>query len=180
MFMLMSHYRSPLNYSGEILLQAQNALERVKTAYDNLKFLMENGADGEMTAAERAFADSLGKYRERVIEDMDDDFNTADAISVIFELVREANTVTAGTPTRAVAGAAFALLDELQGVLGLIYDDQPAEDDALKEQVEALIQARQQARAEKNWAEADRIRDALKDMGIVLMDTKQGVQWKKA
>ena len=180
MFMLMSHYRSPLNYSGEILLQAQNALERVKTAYDNLKFLMENGADGEMTAAERAFADSLGKYRERFIEDMDDDFNTADAISVIFELVREANTVTAGTPTRAVAGAAFALLDELQGVLGLIYDDQPAEDDALKEQVEALIQARQQARAEKNWAEADRIRDALKDMGIVLMDTKQGVQWKKA
>jgi cysteinyl-tRNA synthetase len=179
MFMLMSHYRSPLNYSGEILIQAQNALERLKTAHTNLKFLMENGAEGDMTPEEQKFADSLDTYRQRFDEDMDDDFNTADAISVIFELVRDANTVTGGSPTKAVAKAAFDVLDELQGVLGLIYGEEN-EDEKLAEEVEALIQARQQARKDKNWAEADRIRDQLKDMGIVLMDTKQGVQWKKA
>ena len=179
MFMLMSHYRSPLNYSGEILIQAQNALERLKTAYSNLKFIMENGADGEMSDEEKKFAESRDTYRQRFDEDMDDDFNTADAISVIFELVRDANTITAGNPTKAVAKEAFKVLDELQGVLGLIYEQQD-EDAKLAEEVEALIQARQQARKDKNWAEADRIRDLLKNMGIVLMDTKQGVQWKKA
>jgi cysteinyl-tRNA synthetase len=161
MFMLMSHYRSPLNYSGEILIQAQNALERLKTAHTNLKFLMENGAEGDMTPEEQKFADSLDTYRQRFDED------------------RDANTVTGGSPTKAVAKAAFDVLDELQGVLGLIYGEEN-EDEKLAEEVEALIQARQQARKDKNWAEADRIRDQLKDMGIVLMDTKQGVQWKKA
>jgi len=180
MFMLMSHYRSPLNYSGEILIQSKNALERLKTAKDNLKFLTENGADGELTADEKAFADGLSKYRERFVEAMDDDFNTADAISVIFEMVREINSATAAdkNPTKAVAKAALDMFNELVDVLGLIYED--ADDDAeLAAEVEKLIEARQNARKEKNWAEADRIRDLLKDMGIVLMDTKQGVQWKK-
>ena len=181
MFMLMSHYRSPLNYSGEILIQSKNALERLKTAKDNLKFLTENGADGALTADEKAFADGLSKYRERFVEAMDDDFNTADAISVIFEMVREINSATAAdkNPTKAVAKAALDMFNELVDVLGLIYED--ADDDAeLAAEVEKLIEARQNARKEKNWAEADRIRDLLKDMGIVLMDTKQGVQWKKA
>ncbi|MBQ8974856.1 MAG: cysteine--tRNA ligase [Oscillospiraceae bacterium] len=180
MFMLMSHYRSPLNYSGEILIQAQNALEQLTTAYNNLKFLMDNGADGDMTARERELAAELAKYRPRFIEKMDDDFNTADGIAVIFELVREINSAVAENPTKTFAKASFDLLDELQGVLGLIYEQAPSDDDeALKAQVEALINARQEARAARNWAEADRIRDELKDMGIVLMDTKQGVQWKK-
>ncbi len=181
MFMLMSHYRSPLNYSGEILIQAQNALERLKTAKSNLEFMAENGTDGDMSAEEKAFADGLGKYRERYIAAMDDDFNTADAISIIFELVREANSMISAdkNPTKAAAKAALDMLNELTDVLGLIYGDDD-EDEELKAKVEALIQARQDARKEKNWAEADRIRDQLKDMGIVIMDSKQGVQWKKA
>ena len=181
MFMLMSHYRSPLNYSGEILIQSRNALDRLKTAKDNLKFLAENGAEGDMTAEEKAFADGLAKYRERFIEAMDDDFNTADAISVIFEMVRDINSATVAdkNPTKALAVAALSVFNELVDVLGLLYED--ADDDAeLAAEVEKLIEARQNARKEKNWAEADRIRDLLKDMGIVLMDTKQGVQWKKA
>ena len=180
MFMLMSHYRSPLNYSGEILLQAKAALERLKTALENLEFLAKNAAEGPMTPEQQAFADGLGRYRERFVEAMDDDFNTADAISVIFELVREANAVTAADrqPTRAVAKAALDMLKELEGVLGLVYGDEGG-DDELAAQVEALIEARAQAKKEKNYAEADRIRDHLKDMGIAIMDTKQGVQWKK-
>ena len=180
MFMLMSHYRSPLNYSGEILMQAKAALERLKTALENLEFLARNAAEDPMTPEQQAFADGLGRYRERFVEAMDDDFNTADAISVIFELVREANAVTAADrqPTRAVAKAALDMLKELEGVLGLVYGEEGG-DDELAAQVEALIEARAQAKKEKNYAEADRIRDQLKDMGIAIMDTKQGVQWKK-
>jgi cysteinyl-tRNA synthetase len=179
MFMLMSHYRSPLNYSGDILVQAQNALERIKTSRSNLAFLAENGAGGEMTDEERAFAETMPKFRERYIEALEDDFNTADAIAVIFELVREANTVTAAerNPSKALAAEILKLFDELTGVLGLLYTER--EDKGLAEEVEALIAARQAARKEKNWAEADKIRDKLKEMGITLEDAPQGVKWKK-
>ena len=180
MFMLMSHYRSPLNYSGEILLQAKAARERVETAMENLRFLTKNAPEGELNGEQKAFVDSLPRYRERFIEAMEDDFNTADAIAVIFELVREANAATAAEkqPVRAVAQAALDLLEELNGVVGIVYGNE--DDDAgLTAKVEALIEARAQAKKEKNYAEADRIRDELKDMGIAIMDTKQGVQWKK-
>ena len=180
MFMLMSHYRSPLNYSGEILLQAKAARERVETSMENLRFLTKNAPEGEPTEEQQAFIDSLPRYRERFVEAMEDDFNTADAIAVIFELVREANAATAAEkqPVRATAQAALALLEELNGVVGIVYGGE-AEDDGLTAKVEALIEARAQAKKEKNYAEADRIRDELKDMGIAIMDTKQGVQWKK-
>lgn len=183
MFMLMSHYRSPLNYSGEILIQAQNALERVKTAKENLDFLCENGAGGEMTAEESKFAETLPSYREKFIKAMDDDFNTADGIAVIFEMIRDINSATAADkkPTRALAAACRDMFNELTGVLGLIYGEEKAEDDdGLAEKVEKLIADRAAARAAKNWAEADRIRDELRDMGIVITDTPQGVKWKKA
>lgn len=182
MFMLMSHYRSPLNYSGEILIQAQNALARLKTARENMAFLTENGADSVMTDGEKAFTEGLSQYRDRFIEAMDDDFNTADAISVLFEMVRDINTATAAdkNPTKELAKACLSIFDELANVLGVIYNSTGKADDALAKEVEALIEARQAARKEKNWAEADRIRDQLKDMGIVLMDTPQGVKWKKA
>ncbi len=179
MFMLMSHYRSPLNYSGEILMQAKNALERIKTARENLAFLVSNGADGDMTETEREFVSTLGKYRDAFNAAMDDDFNTADAIAAIFEMVRSMNAATADAPTKALAKECLSVFDELVGVLGIIYGADSGEDELAKE-VEALIEARQTARKEKNWAEADRIRDKLKDMGIVLMDTKQGIQWKRA
>jgi cysteinyl-tRNA synthetase len=180
MFMLMSHYRSPLNYSGEILLQARGALERLKTARANLQFLTENGDGDGLEDAERGFVGRLPGYRERFVAAMDDDFNTADAVSVIFELAREANVMTSPEkkPSRALAAETLKLFDELVGVLGLIYGEDGGGD--LAAEVEALIEARQAARKEKNWAEADRIRDELKAMGILLEDTPQGVKWKKA
>ncbi len=179
LFMLSAHYRSPLNYSEESLLQAKNALQRLYTSAENLQFLMQNGAEGEMTADERNFIGGLHVYRDRFKAAMDDDFNTADALSVVFELVRELNSATVSEkhPTREFAGACFSALTELTDVLGLLYN---LEKNDLAGEVEALIAARANARKEKNYAEADRIRDQLKDMGIILEDTPQGVKWRKA
>ncbi len=176
MFMLMSHYRSPLNYSGEILMQAKAALERIKTARENLDFLSKNGADGDMTAEEAAFAETLPTYRDRFNEAMDDDFNTADAISVLFDMVRDMNTATAKNPTKKLAEACIKAFDELENVLGIVYR---TEDGGLDAEIEKLIEERQAARKAKNFAEADRIRDDLKARGIELLDTPQGVKWKK-
>jgi len=180
MFMLMSHYRSPLNYSGEILEQTKNALERLSTAKANLEFFKEKGADGPMTEAEAEFAASLGKFREKFCQVMDDDLNTADAVAVIFELVREINTAVSpsANPTKALAAECDKLFMELSDVIGLPLS-QPAADD-MDSEIESLIQQRQDARKAKNWAEADRIRDELKAQGIILEDTPQGVKWKRA
>ena len=177
MFMLMSHYRSPLNYTGEILIQSKNALDRLKTAKSTLEFILSNGSDS-VKETENDFIVSLPRYRERFIEALDDDFNTADAVSVIFELVRESNSISAGAePSKAFARAALELLNEFDGVLGLFYADN--DEGNLDEGIEALIEARQAARKAKNWAEADSIRDRLGEMGIVLEDTPQGVRWSK-
>ena len=178
MFMLMSHYRSPLNYSGEILTQANNALERLSTAKANLDFFAENGVEGSMTEYENKIAEGLPKYRDRFCEVMDDDLNTADAVAVIFELVREINAAVspASNPTKALARACAAIFDELAGVIGLPIAKPEAD---LELEVEKLIEARQEARKAKNFAEADRIRDELKAKGIVLEDTPQGVKWKR-
>lgn len=176
-FMLSAHYRSPLNYSRESLEQAQAALDRLYTARDNLDFLCENGEDGPMTAEEQKVADSLPTFRERFQTAMDDDLNTADAMGVLFDLVRTVNTALEGKPTKALAEACRAMFRELIDVMGLLYARKKA--DSLDEKVEAMIAARQQARKEKNFAEADRIRDELKAMGIELMDTPQGVKWKQ-
>jgi len=177
MFMLMSHYRSPLNYSTDSLVQAKSALERIKTAKSSLEFIAENGSD-LLRDSEKEFLTSLPHYRERFIEAMDDDFNTADAISVIFELVRESNSIAAeAEPSKEFAASTLDMLNELVDVLGLIYGD--SGEINLDEEVEALITARQTARQEKNWAEADAIRDKLGEMGIILEDTPQGVKWKR-
>lgn len=180
MFMLMSHYRSPLNYSGEILMQASAALERLKTARENLDFISKNGADGELTEAEKSFTQGLSKYRDRFIEAMDDDFNTADGVAVLFEMAREMNSATAAdkNPTKALANECIKAFDELENVLGILYKRESA-DNGLAEEIEALIAQRQEARKARNFAEADRIRDELKARGIELMDTPQGVKWKK-
>jgi cysteinyl-tRNA synthetase len=178
MFMLMSHYRSPLNYSGEILLQAKSALERLKTAKGNLEFIASNGSDN-LRDNEKGFIETLSRYRERFIAAMDDDFNTADALSVIFELVRESNSISAApNPSKEFASRTLEMFNELTDVLGLFYLDEGS--NSLDADIENLIEARQTARKEKHWAKADEIRDQLTEMGIVLEDTPQGVKWKRS
>ena len=177
MFMLMSHYRSPLNYSGEILNQSKNALERLKTAKRTLEFISNNGSD-TLSDSEKAFVESLPRYRERFVESLDDDFNTADAIAVLFEFVRESNSLAADPkPSKVFAAAALEVFNELEGILSLIYGE--THESTLDDEVESLIQERQAARDGKNWTEADRIRDKLGEMGIILEDTPQGIKWKR-
>jgi cysteinyl-tRNA synthetase len=179
LFMLSAHYRSPLNYSEESLLQAKNALQRLYTARENLEFTAANAAAAELSASEKDYIPSLDKYRSKFISAMEDDFNTADAVSALFELVRDVNAATASErgPSRALAAECLRRMTELSDVLGLLYVS--GDDGGLEAEVEALIADRQKARKEKNWAEADRIRDLLKEKGIILEDTPQGVKWKK-
>ncbi|MGI5937058.1 MAG: cysteine--tRNA ligase [Oscillospiraceae bacterium] len=175
MFMLMSHYRSPLNYSGEILEQAKSALERLRNAKNNLEFFIENGGDGGLSPAEEEFVSGLDKYRHRFVEAMDDDFNTADAIAVIFELVRDINSAVnaASSPSKALARRCLDIFMELSNVLGIPFGGKK---DEIDPEIQELIEKRQAARKAKNWAEADRIRDELKARGIILEDTPQGVK----
>ena len=177
-FMLSAHYRSPLNYSKESLEQAQAALQRLYTAAENLEFLSKNGREGGLTADETAVVNTFDGYRQRFDEAMDDDLNTADAIGVLFELVRAVNTAVEGAPTKEFAAACLAMVKEFTDVLGLLYQKQE-EDGELEAKVEALIADRAAAKKAKNYTEADRIRDELKAMGIEIMDTPQGVKWKK-
>ncbi len=178
-FMLSAHYRSPLNYSRESLENARAGLTRIYSAGDNLRFLAQNAAEGEMTAAEKESVASFDEWRSRFCAAMDDDLNTADAVSVIFELVRAVNTLASDSAvTRVYAVQAIALLGELCGVLG-IEKPQEQGDAGEDAEIEALIARRQEARKSKNFQEADRIRDELKARGIVLEDTPQGVKWSR-
>lgn len=172
--MVASHYRTPINYSIEIMEQCKAALDRL---YNCRERLGQVAAAGEGEANEEFLA-ALDGYRTRFCTAMDDDLNTADGIGVIFELVRELNTAMDGeSPSPGAAKAGLSLLEELTGVLGLLYGRK--EEASLDGEVEALIAARNEARAAKNWAEADRIRDQLKEMGIALKDTPQGVTWSR-
>ena len=174
--LISAQYRSPINYSTDIIEQCIAALNRLYTCRDSLDFELKNAADAEHDG-DKAIIDGFDKYREQFIAAMDDDLNTADAIASIFELVRDINTNVVGkTPSKALVEGAIAMFDELTGVLGLVYNRKI---ETLDSDVEALIEARTNARKEKNWAEADRIRDQLKEMGIVLEDTAQGVKWHR-
>ena len=174
--LISAQYRSPINYSTDIIEQCISALNRLYTCRDSLDFELKNAADAEHDG-DKAIIDGFDKYREQFISAMDDDLNTADAIASIFELVRDINTNVVGkAPSKALVEGAIAMFDELTGVLGLVYNRKT---ETLDSDVEALIEARTNARKEKNWAEADRIRDQLKEMGIVLEDTAQGVKWHR-
>ena len=174
--LISAQYRSPINYSTDIIEQCIFALNRLYTCRDSLDFELKNASDAEHDG-DRAIIDGFGKYREQFIDAMDDDLNTADAIASIFELVRDINTNVVGkTPSKALVEGAISVFDELTGVLGLVYNRKT---ETLDSDIEALIEARTNARKEKNWAEADRIRDQLKEMGIVLEDTAQGVKWHR-
>lgn len=174
--LISAQYRSPINYSTDIIEQCIAALNRLYTCRDSLDFELKNAADAERDG-DKAVIDGFDKYREQFIAAMDDDLNTADAIAAIFELVRDINTNVVGkAPSKALVEAAIAIFDELTDVLGLVYNRKT---ETLDSDIEALIEARTNARKEKNWAEADRIRDELKAMGIVLEDTAQGVKWHR-
>ena len=174
--LISAQYRSPINYSTDIIEQCISALNRLYTCRDSLDFELKNASDAEHDG-DRAIIDGFGKYREQFIDAMDDDLNTADAIASIFELVRDINTNVVGkTPSKALVEGAISVFDELTGVLGPVYNRKT---ETLDSDIEALIEARTNARKEKNWAEADRIRDQLKEMGIVLEDTAQGVKWHR-
>lgn len=176
-FMLSAHYRSPLNFSADLVESSKNGLERIKTAYAKLQELCANGTDGDMSAQEALFVKQLDGYVEKFEAAMDDDLNTADAISVIFELVKFANTTTTEGATKAYAKAVADKLAMLADVLGIIVEQK---EDLLDDEIDALIAERQAARKEKNFARADEIRNLLLDKGIVLEDTREGVRWKRA
>lgn len=174
--LISAQYRSPINYSTDIIEQCISALNRLYTCRDSLDFELKNAVDAEHDG-DKAIIDGFDKYREQFIDAMDDDLNTADAIASIFELVRDINTNVVGkTPSKALVEGAISVFDELTGVLGLVYNRKT---ETLDSDIEALIEARTNARKEKNWTEADRIRDQLKEMGIVLEDTAQGVKWHR-
>ena len=175
-FMLSAHYRNPVNFSKDLMEQAKSGLDRLYNCLENLAFLQKSAADRPINSEEKELQDTLTQYTKKFIEAMDDDLNTADAIAVMFEVVREVNAKLVGNDdvSLAIIKTAQERLKELGDVLGILQKSSKEQD--LDEQVEALIAKRQQARQEKNWAIADEIRDQLKEMGIVLEDTPQGVK----
>ena len=175
LFMLSSHYRNPINFSRELLEQAQSALDRLYNARNNLEHLLKDAPERPVTEEEQRLLDKLPEYIAGFENAMDDDINTADALGVLFELVREINSTVKPDYSAEVIRAALDTLKKLAGILGLLGKQLGSLDD----EIEALIEKRQQARKEKNWALADKIRDDLKQRGIVLEDTPQGVRWKR-
>ncbi|MGN0542019.1 MAG: cysteine--tRNA ligase [Acutalibacteraceae bacterium] len=172
--MISSSYRSPINYSVDIIEQCKASLSRLYTCRDSIDFEINNAPDGELSESVKT---QLDKRVAQFVEAMDDDLNTADGIAAVFELVRDINTLVIGkSQSKATAEYAAKIFDELTGVLGLVYNRKT---EALDADIDAMIEARTQARKAKNWAEADRIRDELKAMGIVLEDTAQGVKWHR-
>ena len=177
-FLLATQYRNPVNFSDTVLEQAKAGLERLTNARDNAEFILGNLDDSGLRDEEKDLAAGLDKYRERFIEAMDDDLNTADAISVIFELAKFMNTKISDQSSKAFVQLNLDIFNELTGVLN-IANKSVEEDDSLSQKVEDLIAKRAQAKKEKNFALADQIRDELAAMGIAIEDTRQGVKWKR-
>ena len=176
-FMLSAHYRSPLNFSAELMEASKNGLERILNATDNLKHLIASVAAEEMSAEEKEAFSKTDAYVEEFEKAMDDDFNTADAIAAIFELVKYANTTATAESSKEYLRGLLDRIVKLGDVLGLILDKK---EELLDADIEKLIEERQAARKAKDFARADAIRDELLEKGIILKDTREGVQWKKA
>lgn len=177
MFMLSAHYRSPLNFSDDLMEAAKSGYERIVTCVSNLNFMLAKDRSADMTAQEQELLKQAQDMRGRFESVMDDDFNTADAISVIFDLVRFANSNTNEDSAKAFLEALRNEIIELAGVCGLIVERREELQDA---EIEQLIADRQKARKDKDFARADEIRKELLEKGIVLEDTREGVKWKKA
>ena len=176
-FMLSAHYRSPLNFSREMMDGAKASLDRILTATDHLRDCLAAAAERELTAEETAELAAVDALREKFEAAMDDDFNTADAISAVFEMVKRANITVTKESAAAYIRRVKELLEKLLEVLGIHAE---RKEESLDARVEALIEERQTARKEKNYARADEIRAELTAMGILLEDTKEGVKWKRA
>ncbi len=176
-FILNGHYRSPINFSKDLMQACQNGLERIKNARKELDFYIKNCADTKMTEAEEKDSAELEKYKEQFETAMDDDFNTADAISAIYELVRFSNIAVKAGVSKEYAEKIQDMLAHLCGVLGIAEMQEDSVPDEDTEKIEALIAKRAEAKKAKDFAAADAIRDELAAMGITIKDTRQGVQW---
>ncbi len=173
-FLISSHYRSPINYNLEIIEQCKSALERLYTCRESLDFAIKNAKD---TEEDKELISLINSRKEQFITAMDDDLNTADGLSAVFELVKDINTkILDKDVSKSICEYAAKIFDELCGVLGILYNRKSND---LDSEIEELIAQRQEARANKDWAKADKIRDELKAMGIILKDTPQGVTWTK-
>ncbi len=176
-FMLSAHYRSPLNFSADLMEAAKNGLERILTAGSTLKRQIEAADTDAMTDAEAASYEETAAFVQKFEAAMDDDANTADAVSAVFELVKYINTNASSDNSKEYLQKLYDRLNTLCDVLGIILEQK---EELLDADVEALIQERTDAKKAKNFARADEIRDQLKDMGIILEDTREGVKWKRA
>ena len=170
-FLISSQYRSPINYSVDIIEQAKNSLERLYTCRDNIDFALKNAEDGGEVP------EFIELRQNEFINAMEDDLNTADALAAIFVLVRDINNVIANGAKKVTLEACADMFDQLTGVLGLVYN---RKEETLDSEIEELIQKRSNARKEKDFKTADEIRDKLKEMGIILEDTPQGVKWSRS
>lgn len=175
-FMLSAHYRSPLNFSADLMDAAKNGLERICTAAENLRFLKKNAKTEDASEAEKEKLAGADAYKEKFEASMDDDFNTADAISAIFELVKYINSNTDENSSREYLDGLYGKLSKLCDVMGILLEK---EEELLDADIEKLIEERQAARKAKNYARADEIRNELQEMGIQLKDTREGVTWKR-
>ena len=176
-FMLSAHYRSPLNFSAELMEAAKNGYERIVTSVSNLNYLLEKAQGDVLSAEEEKAVEEAKGFVQKFEAAMEDDFNTADAVSAIFELVKFANTKVTERSSRAFAKALKEEIVMLSDICGLIVEKA---DEILDSEIEALIQERQEARKAKNFARADEIRNLLPEQGIILEDTREGVKWKRA
>ncbi|MBE5787008.1 MAG: cysteine--tRNA ligase, partial [Clostridiales bacterium] len=177
MFMLSAHYRSPVNFSRDMVAQAHASLQRLYTARDHMLFLAKNAADKPLIDAENALLEKAAAHAKRFDDAMDDDLNTADALGAIFELVKDANVSLSDQSSKQAIEKILSVLNELTDVLGLLSKKA---DDGLPLEIQEMVDARAQARKEKNWKRSDELRDALAAAGYIVKDTPQGQNITKA
>ena len=176
-FILSAHYRSPLNFSDTLVESAKASLERILNAVSRLEDMTETAPERELSEEEKQLEQKLAEYVTKFEQAMEDDLNTADAISAIFELVKFTNSNITSDSAKAIVTKALDTIRQLCDVLGIITE---VEKEILDSDIEALIEERQAARKAKNFARADEIRDTLAEQGIILEDTREGVKWKRA
>ena len=179
-FILSAHYKSPVNFSAEILGQAQASVQRLYNCEENLRFLLKNAAGDETSPEENAFMEKLDERRETFITVMDDDFNTADGIATLFEAVKDINIFVSTARSRAALEKVLAFYEEICGLLGFLKPEDEGADGPDDAAIEALLAERAAAKKEKNYARADEIRAQLAESGIVIEDTPTGAKWHRA